>query len=224
MEKQQEIEAFLEERIRSGGWKLHEKLPPERQLALSLGVSRNTLRTALQVLQGRGILGSRRGSGTFVQAVPGQENTNTRQGFHSRLAGMAVLFPPVAALCARSVTPAGLLNLETGLSHVGLAVHTGTAADFARAQRLFLRSVAEWARNAPVAAALGHVIPQGRFFSESIELASKVDREELFAELAGLLGCIRRGQPEDAEAHAARYAALLLRACRSPEMPAAALA
>lgn len=224
MERQQEVEILIEERIRSGGWKLHEKLPPERQLALSLGVSRNTLRTALQVLQGKGILGSRRGSGTFVQAVPGavagQANANTRQDFYARLAGMSVLFPPVAAACARSAKPADILDLEAKLSHVGLAVHTGSAAEFARAQRVFLRAVAEWAHNAPVAAAAGHVIPQGRFFSESIGLASRADRELLFAALAGLLGCIRRGQPEDAHAHAMHYAELLLRVCRSPAGPA----
>ncbi len=222
MEKQQEIEVLLEERIRSGGWKLYERLPPERQLAQSLGVSRNTLRNALQVLQGRGILGSRRGSGTFVQAVPGQLSLNTRQDFHARLAGLTALFPPVAALCARWARPAGLLELESKLSHVGLAVHTGSAAEFARAQRIFLRAVAEWAHNARVAAAAGQVIPQGRFFSECIGLASKADRELLFAELAGLLGGVRRGQPEEAGAHAMRYAELLLRVCRSPETPGTA--
>lgn len=217
MEKYQKIEIFIEERIRSGNWKLHERLPPERQLALSLGVSRNTLRNALQVLQGRGILGSRRGSGTFVQAVPGRGSPNTCQDFLARLAGMAALFPPVAALCARSAKPAELLDLEARLSHVGLAVHTGSAAEFARMQRLFLRSVAEWAHNAPVAAAAGQMIPQGRFFSEALGQAPKADWEALFAELAGLLGSIRRGQPEDAGAHALRYAELLLRVCRSPE-------
>lgn len=221
MEKHQEIEILIEERIRSGGWRLHEKLPPERQLALSLGVSRNTLRNALQVLQGRGILGARRGSGTFVQAVPGQGSPNRRQDFHARLGGLAALFPPVAALCARAVKPSELLDLEAKLSHVGLAVHTGSAADFARAQRVFLRSVAEWTHNAQVAVAAGHVVPQGRFFSEALAHTSRAERELLFAGLAGLLGGIRRGHPEDAATHAARYAELLLRVCRSPEPPAA---
>ena len=222
MDKHQEIEVFIEERIRSGNWKLHEKLPPERQLALSLGVSRNTLRNALQILQGRGILGVRRGSGTFVQAVPGQGGSNTRQDFHARLAGMTALFPPVAALCARSAKLVELLDLESKLSQVGLAVHTGSAAEFARAQRLFLRSVAEWTHNVPVATAAGQLIPQGRFFSEALERAAKLEWEALFAELAGLLGGIRRGQPEEAGAHALRYAELLHRVCRFPEEPKAA--
>jgi len=214
MEKHRELEAILEERIRSGGWKQHEKIPPERQLALSLGVSRNTLRSALQILQGKGILGARRGYGTFVQAAPEQTNQDTRQNFHARLVGMQALFPSIAALCTRSVNPVEVLDLESKLSNVGLAVHTGSAAESARAQRLFLRAVAEGTHNAQVAAAAGHVIPQGRFFSEA--LASQTERESLFAELAGILGCIRRNQPEEAAVHAARYVELLSRVCRFP--------
>lgn len=215
MEKQQRIESLIEEKIRSGGWKLHEKLPPERQLALLFGVSRNTLRTALQVLQGRGILASRQGSGTFVLSIPGQGTSNTRQNFHARLAGLIFLFPPAAALCARLAGPTELLDMETKLSQVGLAVHTGSPADFARAQRFFLHAVAEWTHNPPVTAAVGHVIPQGRFFSEALAEASRADRETLFAGLAGVLGGIRRALPEDAQSHAARYAELLREVCRT---------
>lgn len=209
MEKQQRVEALIVERIRSGNWKMHEKLPPERQLAQVLGVSRNTLRTALQVLQGKGILGSRRGSGTFVQAVPGEAARGTRQELRARLAALALFFPPVAARCALEARPAEVLELEALLSQVGLAVHTGSAADFARAQRVFLRAVSESAHNAQVAAAMGHVIPHGRFFSEAVGHATKTECELIFAQLAGLLGGIRRGVPEEARLAALQYAEIL---------------
>lgn len=215
MEKQQQIETLIEERIRSGNWKVHDKLPPERQLAESLGVSRNTLRTALQALQGRGILGSRRGSGTYVQAVPGQAAHNTRQDFHARLEGMLAIFPPVAAMCATRAGPAEVWELERLLSHIGVAVHTGSAAEFARAQRVFLRAVAEKTHNAQVVAVAGHIVPHGRFFSEAVGDASKTERESLFARLAGLLGGVRRDAPEEAKACALQYAELLVQICRA---------
>lgn len=43
------------------------KLPAERQLAVQLGVSRNSLREALAKLVSEGVLISRRGGGTFVR-------------------------------------------------------------------------------------------------------------------------------------------------------------
>lgn len=43
------------------------KLPAERQLAVQLGVSRNSLREALAKLVSEGVLLSRRGGGTFVR-------------------------------------------------------------------------------------------------------------------------------------------------------------
>jgi len=58
----QEIERLILEGTLSPG----ERLPPERQLAGQLGVSRPTLREALRTLSSRGILASQRYSSTFV--------------------------------------------------------------------------------------------------------------------------------------------------------------
>jgi len=56
----------LEKRILEGGVRPGERLAPERNLAASLGVSRASLREALQKLTSRGLLISRQGGGTFV--------------------------------------------------------------------------------------------------------------------------------------------------------------
>jgi GntR family transcriptional regulator len=54
------LEALLQQ---AGGGS---RLPPERELADQLGVARETLRRALQVLQEEGLLERRQGAGTFV--------------------------------------------------------------------------------------------------------------------------------------------------------------
>jgi DNA-binding FadR family transcriptional regulator len=212
MEKYQQIEALIEEHIRNGEWQ--GRLPPERRLAHLLGISRNTLRTALQILQERKIISCRRGSGTFVQSVPRQsKQLDTYQYFQACLAGLLVLFPPVAAFCAQSVKPTGLLDLETKLSNVGRAMHTNSSTELAKAQRLFLYSVAEGTHNTQLAAAVAQVIPQDDSFLEVLGSSSRNIRESLFAELVGLLGGIRRMLPEEARMHAMRYAETLLRIC-----------
>jgi DNA-binding FadR family transcriptional regulator len=212
MEKYQQIESLIEERIRRGEWR--GKLPPERRLAEFLGVSRNTLRTALQVLQERKIIDCRRGSGTFVQsalALGQGGHLDAHEDSQARLAGLVVLFPPVAAFCAQVVKPTGLLDLENKLSNVGKAMHTESSKGLAGAQRLFLCSVAEGTHNAPLVAAVAQVIPQDQCFSEILDSSPKDARESLFAELVGLLGGIRRMLPEEARAHAARYSETLSR-------------
>jgi len=56
----------LEQRILEGSLKPGDRLPPERELAVDLGVSRASLREAIQKLVMRGMLTSRQGEGTFV--------------------------------------------------------------------------------------------------------------------------------------------------------------
>jgi GntR family transcriptional repressor for pyruvate dehydrogenase complex len=47
-----------------------DRLPTERELALEMGVSRPSVRAALQFLTAMGVIRSRQGSGTFVQDGP----------------------------------------------------------------------------------------------------------------------------------------------------------
>ncbi len=57
------------------------RIPPERALAVSMGVSRTCLRAALKILIGEGLLFQRQGSGTFVKPL-------------ARIERMALYLPP----------------------------------------------------------------------------------------------------------------------------------
>jgi len=57
-------ELILQKQLRPG-----DRLPPERQLAEELGVSRTALREAVKMLQEKGLLDSKQGSGTFVRSL-----------------------------------------------------------------------------------------------------------------------------------------------------------
>ena len=61
-----QIADSLLDRIESGRLLPGDRLPPERELSDGLGVNRLTLRRALRVLESRGMLIRRQGSGTFV--------------------------------------------------------------------------------------------------------------------------------------------------------------
>lgn len=57
------LQLILDENMRTG-----DKLPPERTLAAMFGISRSTIREALQVIAANGIVESKQGSGIYVLA------------------------------------------------------------------------------------------------------------------------------------------------------------
>ncbi|MFZ4539006.1 GntR family transcriptional regulator [Propionivibrio sp.] len=60
------VAASLERRILEGSLKPGDRLPAERELAIELGVSRPSLREAIQKLASKGLVQSRQGGGTYV--------------------------------------------------------------------------------------------------------------------------------------------------------------
>lgn len=68
-----QIHNQLRDNIESGRWHVGQKIPAERELASDFGVSRMTLRQAIQTLVDEGVLERRVGSGTFVASQKVQE-------------------------------------------------------------------------------------------------------------------------------------------------------
>jgi GntR family transcriptional repressor for pyruvate dehydrogenase complex len=60
------VAAELEKRILEGSLRPGDRLPAERELAVEMGVSRPSLREAIQKLVSKGLLTTRHGGGTFV--------------------------------------------------------------------------------------------------------------------------------------------------------------
>jgi GntR family transcriptional repressor for pyruvate dehydrogenase complex len=64
------VVAHVRRLIESGDFRAGDRLPPERELAQLIGVSRATVRAGLQSLATVGVVDSRRGAGTFVAEGP----------------------------------------------------------------------------------------------------------------------------------------------------------
>jgi DNA-binding transcriptional MocR family regulator len=65
-----QVARAIEDALRAGRLQVGDRLPPERELALDLGVSRTTVTGAYQELQARGILRGHVGRGTTVVGAP----------------------------------------------------------------------------------------------------------------------------------------------------------
>lgn len=81
-----DVKEYLLNQIQSGAYKEDVPIPPERELAASLGVNRMTLRKAVEELMYEGFLIRKKGSGTFltktkvgkedlIRASSGEENS-----------------------------------------------------------------------------------------------------------------------------------------------------
>lgn len=98
-----------------------QRLPPERELADMLGVSRPTLRESVRALIALNILESRHGHGTYVTSLdPGllAEPVDFILQLHARsmaqlVEARKIIEPPLARLAAQRVTPEQLAALET---------------------------------------------------------------------------------------------------------------
>jgi GntR family transcriptional regulator len=119
-----QIEEQLGDRIESGGLTPGERLPPERDLAEALHVSRMTVRQALASLAARGLVERGVGRGTFVREAPPVIHDLTRvAGFteeverHGLQAGARIL---EAKQCSAPDQVATALQLAPGAPVVRL--------------------------------------------------------------------------------------------------------
>lgn len=99
-----EIEEELAERIEAGELEPGIRLPPERELAGRLGVSRMTLRHALARLEQRGLIVRHRGRGTFVAEPKLRQDATVLRGFFEQMVGQGLF--PVSRCIAKEELPA----------------------------------------------------------------------------------------------------------------------
>lgn len=138
-------------RIVAKEYQIDERLPSERTLAAELGVARNTVRDALDVLETRRVLRRRAGSGSFVtyqneegrNAVPSALSSETSPLQHLVMRG--ILEPEMVRLAVINMTPRHIEGLGETLSRME-RIRTDSAA-FALQEEELYRQIAQGAAN-----------------------------------------------------------------------------
>ena len=125
----------LQRAIASGLWRPGEQMPTERTLAQSLGLARNTVRRALDMLEAEGKIARGVGRGTFLVEVDVGEERN----------GTALLLPAAFMNASPAEVMEARILLEPAVAE--LAVARATQADFAEMDRCIAES--EAARSVP---------------------------------------------------------------------------
>lgn len=155
------VAASLERHILEGSLKPGDRLPPERELAAEFGVSRPSLREAIQKLASKGMVQSRQGGGTYVTD---SLNSSFFDPWHDMLGSHPdlredmlefrhMLEGQAAAWAAERATEADLLRLEKAFAALAEAFETDDAEKRSSADIDFHQAIGDAAHNA----LLGHM-------------------------------------------------------------------
>lgn len=144
--------------IEQGEFPVGSKLPPERELASQLGVSRPTLREALIALEVEGRLRIRVGSGIYViepQPAPAISNSSTIEGPFEILQARAFVESAIAEEAARHAKASDIERLDAILAEAaGLKVDCDETFSL---DRRFHTAIAETLNNSVLVRCVGEL-------------------------------------------------------------------
>lgn len=136
------------------------RLPPERELASQLGVSRATVRQALVVLEVQGLVEVRHGEGAILRETRPASAVLTAVAAHTRrlpevIEAREALEVQLAALAARRRTEEDLTRIEAGLDAMAADIAAGGRG--MEGDELFHGAVTAAARSSLLADLMGEI-------------------------------------------------------------------
>jgi GntR family transcriptional repressor for pyruvate dehydrogenase complex len=132
----EEVAARIRRLIADGHLKPGDKLPPERELASMLDVSRTSVRDAIRTLEVAGLLEPRQGEGTVVRELSTKNLVaplasallSRRDLLADLLAVRKMIEPPIAREAARHATPEDIRQMEAIVARQAVRVEAGGVA------------------------------------------------------------------------------------------------
>jgi GntR family transcriptional repressor for pyruvate dehydrogenase complex len=186
----------LEKWIMNGDLEVGSKLPAERTLAESLGVSRASIRQGLHELEVRGLIDRRPGRGTIVLSAAG-ESTKAGSSIATALSVegreitnvmelRAIIEPPIAGLTASRATERDIAQLRNVLDQMTLEMPVAT---YAALDESFHQAIAQYTHN-PLLYMLTKQVATLVAPSRKAHLQTKQRRKNSIAEHENILNAI----------------------------------
>ncbi|WP_260705994.1 FadR/GntR family transcriptional regulator [Edaphobacter flagellatus] len=211
--------------IASGEVKSGDRLPPERELARKLQISRSSLRSGIGFLSAMGVLKSRHGAGTFVSSGPPALDSNSLsvlgilhgflpwQMFEARL----VLESSIAAIAAERATDEHIAELAEEVAEMYAALED--PQEYLIHDVRFHRTIARAAGN-PILGALMETITANLYENRSRTVTNAQDLKESAEMHREIYRAIRSHNPTQAR-HAMEKHLNLARIAQDAETDAA---
>src|ERR1035437_4199348 len=190
--------------IASGALRPGDRLPPERELAVELKISRSSLRAGIGFLSAMGVLKSRHGSGTFVSNGPPALDSSSLnilgalhgflpwQMFEARL----VIEASVASLAAERATDEHIAELAEEVAEMYASL--GNPHEYLIHDVRFHRTIARASGN-PILAALMETITANLYDDRSQTVQNSQDLKESAEMHREIYRAIRSHNPPQAK-------------------------
>jgi GntR family transcriptional regulator, transcriptional repressor for pyruvate dehydrogenase complex len=196
----------IREMITSGGLSPGDRLPPEKELSETLGLSRSSLREAVKALEVIRILDVRRGDGTYVtsleprlllEAMSFVVDLHTDQSVLEIFGVRRMLEPAAAGLAARLATEETITHLEALIDQTDAAAGI---EDLVRHDLEFHQEIVEAAGNeylSRLVESMSSSTVRARIWRGITQQGAT---ERTIAEHRGILDALRRGDSRLSEA------------------------
>lgn len=181
-----------------------DKLPPERELAAMMQVSRPSLREALRALSLMNVLEVRQGAGTFVTSLETEllvehldfvlslDESSLIELFEAR----KIVEIGIAGLAAQRITGEELAELEAGLARSQETLHH--PADFLQADEKLHKTIIKAARN-PIMSRVIDSISRLLMVSRSRTVEIARVRTQTVQDHRAIVAALKRRDPEAAQ-------------------------
>ena len=181
-----------------------DKLPPERELAAMMQVSRPSLREALRALSMMNVLEVRQGAGTYVSSLEPEllvehldfvlslDDSSLLELFEAR----KIVEIGIAGLAAQRITDEELAELEAGLGRSQETLHH--PSDFLQADEQLHKTITQAARN-PIMSRVIDSISRLLMVSRSRTVEITGVRERTVEDHRAIIAALKRRDPEAAQ-------------------------
>lgn len=180
------------------------RLPSERDLSSMLGVSRNTVRSALSFLQARGIVEIRKGSGAYLISKPehgdqyGTISQSVSMTWSDRLEACYLIIPAIASLATIRIDNDSLLKVEQCAIRMGRAILNADENNLGIELSNFSRTIALCSRNQALINACKHICPEQNFIKDIFFDLPLQKRETIFSDCIKVLNALKSKKPAEA--------------------------
>jgi GntR family transcriptional regulator, transcriptional repressor for pyruvate dehydrogenase complex len=159
----EQVVARIREHVEQAALRTGDRLPPERDLAARLGVSRTSVRQAIVALEVQGLVEVRHGGGVYLlrdqlDPEPLARMLDRRRRLPDVLEARDALETKLAALAAQRRTEQDLDKIDAALAEMAVAIEAGELGD--DADRHFHGAITAAARNPLLADFMANIADQ----------------------------------------------------------------